>query len=485
MQEDRTPKVFISYSWSSETQVLQLAERLMNHGVDVVLDKWDLKEGQDKYAFMEQCVNDPDITKVLIFCDKMYTEKANARIGGVGDETVIISKEVYGRIKQEKFIPIISEFDENGDPYVPTYIHTRIYINLSNDDIYEDEYEKLLRNIYEKPLHRKPPLGKRPDWLDEEKTNLFPLTDLLRQIKGATTLKKQQSCVNKFIDEYISVLKSFFVRNITDGKLIYEKYVEMKTVRDVFLDFIVALSETELSFSDTMCSFFEKMYNSLTHKKGFETQESRAINNLEDFEIYKILIWELFICTIAYLRHIENYTEINGMVSNTYFLNQYWHGESTVEQNYCVFRHHSRIIEDQYKLTTEYKNQFTLLGHTLCTEREKLPIFTKEAIAEADLFLYQIKKAFDLVEDNNRWRDSYWFPNCYVYCNQYPAEWKKMKSRKFCKKMYPLFGVDTLEELKMVIAKCTYDENMRYSGSFQSAPAILSCINLDEIGSVN
>ena len=31
-----------------------------SHGVEVVLDKWDLKEGQDKYVFMEQCVNNPD-----------------------------------------------------------------------------------------------------------------------------------------------------------------------------------------------------------------------------------------------------------------------------------------------------------------------------------------------------------------------------------------------------------------------------------------
>ena len=52
MLEDRIPKVFISYSWSSDTMALDLAKRLMEHGVEVVIDKWDLKEGQDKYAFM-------------------------------------------------------------------------------------------------------------------------------------------------------------------------------------------------------------------------------------------------------------------------------------------------------------------------------------------------------------------------------------------------------------------------------------------------
>ena len=66
--------------------------------------------------------------KVLIFCDKTYTEKANNRTGGVGDETVIISSEVYGKVTQEKFIPIITERDEDGKEYVPAYIKTRIYV---------------------------------------------------------------------------------------------------------------------------------------------------------------------------------------------------------------------------------------------------------------------------------------------------------------------------------------------------------------------
>lgn len=54
MQDDKIPKIFISYSWSRDALVLDLANRLVSHGVDVVLDKWDLKEGNDKYEFMER-----------------------------------------------------------------------------------------------------------------------------------------------------------------------------------------------------------------------------------------------------------------------------------------------------------------------------------------------------------------------------------------------------------------------------------------------
>ena len=85
MPEDRVPKVFVSYSWTRESFVLDLSERLMHDGIYVVLDKWELKEGQDKYAFMERCVNDPEISKVLIICDKAYADKANRRDGGARD----------------------------------------------------------------------------------------------------------------------------------------------------------------------------------------------------------------------------------------------------------------------------------------------------------------------------------------------------------------------------------------------------------------
>lgn len=59
-----------------------------------------------------------------------------------------------------------------------------------------------------------------------------------------------------------------------------------------------------------------------------------------------------------------------------------------------------------------------------------------------------------------------------------------MKSRKFCEKMMLLFGVESIEELKTIIQKCTHDSKMKYSGSWDVAPAILDCIKIDEIGSV-
>ena len=56
------PKVFISYAWGTQeyqNKVLAFATQLVRDGIDVVLDKWDLTEGNDTFAFMEQCVTNP------------------------------------------------------------------------------------------------------------------------------------------------------------------------------------------------------------------------------------------------------------------------------------------------------------------------------------------------------------------------------------------------------------------------------------------
>ena len=117
MPEDKTenaPRLFVSYSWTSpehEEWVYMLATEIVENGVDVILDKWDLKEGQDAYAFMEKMVTDETIRKVVLICDKAYAQKADARHGGVGTEAQIISSEIYAMVEQSKFVALIAERD--------------------------------------------------------------------------------------------------------------------------------------------------------------------------------------------------------------------------------------------------------------------------------------------------------------------------------------------------------------------------------------
>ncbi|MGD0188498.1 MAG: SEFIR domain-containing protein [Roseiarcus sp.] len=106
------PKLFVSYSWSSPDHVewvISLSTELRKKGVDVILDKWDLREGNDAHVFMERMINDPDVKKVILICDKKYSEKANKRAGGVGTEAQIITPALYRQTVQSKFVAVIKE----------------------------------------------------------------------------------------------------------------------------------------------------------------------------------------------------------------------------------------------------------------------------------------------------------------------------------------------------------------------------------------
>ena len=154
------PIVFISYSWTSDEykeNVLHLAEKLRLNGVDVILDQWDLKPGHDMYAFMEQSIEKSD--KVLVLCDKTYTDKANGRTGGVGTETQIITPEVYNNCKQEKFIPVVME----SYHYIPKYLKGRLAISYLCENQSDEDFHNLLNVIYDRQVNKKPILGPAPD----------------------------------------------------------------------------------------------------------------------------------------------------------------------------------------------------------------------------------------------------------------------------------------------------------------------------------
>ncbi|UQN10194.1 toll/interleukin-1 receptor domain-containing protein [Deinococcus sp. QL22] len=161
MTVPKFPKVFISYAWGDSlhrARVLQLAETLRGAGVEVVIDRWDLQVGQDMTAFMERMVGDPDITHVLILMDPNYTQKANARTGGVGTETQLISPDVYQDPQQTRYVPLVFSQQE-GRPFVPHFLRSRLYFDLSSDQAWEKNWPELLRHLF-KVRPSRPPLGR-------------------------------------------------------------------------------------------------------------------------------------------------------------------------------------------------------------------------------------------------------------------------------------------------------------------------------------
>ena len=161
MTEIIEPTVFISYSHDSEEHsdwVLQLATRLRSNGVNIILDKWNLKLGSDLASFMERGLSESN--RVICVCSKLYVEKANNGKGGAGYEKQIITAELLRDQNTNWVIPLIKNNSE--EKRVPTFLGSKIYVDFDQKHLYENKYEELLRNLLNEPTLPIPPIGKNP-----------------------------------------------------------------------------------------------------------------------------------------------------------------------------------------------------------------------------------------------------------------------------------------------------------------------------------
>lgn len=157
--QEAHPKVFISYSWDGEAHeewVLKFATDLRTtYGIDVILDKWEMKPGKLLPDFMAHAVTDSD--RVICVMTPNYKKKSDGHTGGVGLEYSIISAEIQKNVKTDKFIPLF----RNGED-VPTFLDGRDFVDMRDDSKYSEAIEELVRDILDKPKYKKPELGAIP-----------------------------------------------------------------------------------------------------------------------------------------------------------------------------------------------------------------------------------------------------------------------------------------------------------------------------------
>ncbi|WP_442782327.1 toll/interleukin-1 receptor domain-containing protein [Collimonas fungivorans] len=156
-----TQEVFISYSHDDQVHknwVLELATRLMNKGINVTLDQWDLTLGSDLLKFMEKGLTNSH--RVLVICTDNYVKKANDGVGGVGYEKQILTAELFAGLDTNKFIPIVRGV--TGPAKTPICLGGRVYADFSDDANFETSFENLWQQITGNSAKLKPALGKIP-----------------------------------------------------------------------------------------------------------------------------------------------------------------------------------------------------------------------------------------------------------------------------------------------------------------------------------
>lgn len=172
------PKVFISYSHDTldhKKWVLDLATKLRSSGVDASIDQWDLRPGDDLSHFMETNLVSAD--RVLMVCTEKYVEKANAGLGGVGYEKMIVTADSLAKISSNKVIPIIRQTLKIN---IPTFLRTKLYLDFSKPEQFEFAFDELVRTIHNSPLYEKPPITKTNSPVNFQPAK--PTTDNIKEV---------------------------------------------------------------------------------------------------------------------------------------------------------------------------------------------------------------------------------------------------------------------------------------------------------------
>lgn len=159
------PIVFISYSWDNEDHkswVMNLAQRLISNGIEVLLDRYDLKGGSNAPVFMEAALKKAN--KVLVIFTPNYKLKADKRQGGVGVEYSILNNDIYKNIAENsKYIPVLRS--GTFQTSIPDFIQQFIAVDMTVDSQYEEKIRELTLIIYDKPAIARPAIGKKPDYI--------------------------------------------------------------------------------------------------------------------------------------------------------------------------------------------------------------------------------------------------------------------------------------------------------------------------------
>ncbi|PNG30942.1 toll/interleukin-1 receptor domain-containing protein [Pseudomonas protegens] len=446
MSDARPPKLFISYSWSTpehEQWVMALATELRESGVDVTLDKWDLKDGHDSIQFMESMVTDESVTKVIMISDKIYAQKADGRAGGVGTETQIISAKVYEKAKQDKFVAVVAE-KEDGRACLPTFYGKRKYIDLSEAEDYAKNFEMLLRWIFDKPLHVKPEIGTPPAFLSESTAVNLGASAAFRRALDA--VKQGKPVAAGAVDEYFRVVSQGFEKiriENESGKEFDDQLIgnieAFTPYRNEIISLIIAIAQY-----DSPPSMDQKIHRFLESLLPYTDRPTHITQYRDcDFDNFKFLINEIFLYIIAIFLKYEKFGSVQALLSTPYYIHERTRNGQSGAFGYEAFYEYVRALDN--------RNQRLHLGRLslaadLLKDRSQSSGLDFNQLMQADLVLF-LRGA----QNGERW-----FPNTLLYAGRSygPFEiFARSMSQKYFDFVKTLIGVADKRELGTLLQK--------------------------------
>jgi hypothetical protein len=413
---------------------------------------------------------------VLIIVDKKYAEKANDRAGGVGAETQIITPNVYGEVRQEKFIPIVTELDENGKAYMPSYLSAAFYIDMSTAVDYENSYEQLLRNIYGRPSHPRPTRGKAPAYLTENTPMHYKTSTILRGFDSQLDRHPNRinSLLTEFTEEFFENLKSFVISDDIPAELnkvgpavlsILHQYQQLRN------DYAGILDKSLKSGLNIDYGLFFRLLENIPMLLD-PTDSRKQTWQPFRYEHFKLIVHELFLHTVAIGLRNNQYEFLEEVFHQCYLIKN--RARKSDPETFSGFYMTYNLIDDFYKKKND-TNYYSVHADLMMSNTNGL--IDKDSLVRADMISHYVA----------RLNNGLWFPLTYIYGDTYRRDldfFARLVSKKHFEKIKGILGVDTITELREKIMLT--DEKHREKGYSQGfadrIPPLSRFIEPDSIG---
>ena len=479
-----SPKVFISYSWSSpehEQRVLDIASELVENGIDAILDKWNLKEGEDADAFMEQMVTNDEIQKVLIICDKKYSDKSDKRTGGAGTEAQIISRKIYEQTNEGKFVVAAFEInEETGKPYLPVYYGSRKYIDFTDPNKYAVKFEELIRWVFNKPLYVKPQLGRVPDYIlaDEKKTLGTTATYKRAKLLISEGRSNASGAVREYLSRFSSNLALFQLSSPQDGNDYYNQVIEsikeFEPYREEWLDILysVCINNMLVDVMNDYTRFFEDI-----HSYTYRRNDISYLYQQEE-ENMKFIEHELMLCFIALLLKKEFFNEVSIILNETFY-NKYSTSDFDATYTYREFNHflYSFYYQNEQSSTRYHSLQAKVFNDRM----ESCAHLEMTDICQADFVCWLFHIGHPINDEMNLSR---WFPYNLLYaCNmRRPFEvFARAESLRYLELIQVIFDYQSKEDFIKLYNLIMENKDSIPRWQFES-PNIKILMNIERLG---
>lgn len=456
------PKVFISYRWSSprhEAWVLQLATDFRANGIEAILDKWHLKEGQDAYAFMERMATDSDVAKVLLICDQGYVDRADKREGGVGIETQIVSPQVYEKSDQTKFAAIVLEFDADGKPFLPVYMKSRLYFDFSDEDAFSANFEKTVRWVFDKPFYAVPPIGNAPEFLKETYSANSVASQSVTVMRASRLVSdaRYHSAANAVLDAAVAGVDSLRLNLASEpegDQAVVDTIKGSLPLREqVFEAFDSLIQAATPQSSDQIHRFLEEILI-ISEKIPMNTQCSRFDNDVVKFLRES---WLLGFVALA-LKH-RQFSFATDMLSTPFYKTNY---DSKTGSAVTYSEFGANLDSLQFRKQRLKINRISLYAD-LVSELSQTSLIKFPAILEADFTLYL--RSILTVDSNNSLPR--WYPETLVFATNehgsFPT-YARASSRTFYDRLKSFLGNLSADEVRAALQpyKTGLKKNLRF-----------------------